>query len=89
MTPTSEDFERVLARMLRGASRVGFVAVEVNAGILHRIIGGYPGQHHRMPICCAIMRSAMRAQDEVVASPPKGKGASLTIRYRLPWVESA
>ena len=30
------------------------------------------------------MRSAMRAGDVVIAEPPKGTGASLTIRYRLP-----
>ena len=84
-TPNAEDFERYLSRMLRGASRVGFVAVEINAGTLHRTVGGYPGNDHRMPSCCEVLRAAMRPGDTVVVSPPSGKGASLTIRFRLPW----
>jgi 5-methylcytosine-specific restriction protein A len=49
------------------------------------VIGGYPGAgKHRMPVCCEAMRSEKRAGDEIVFEPPKGKGASLTIRYRLP-----
>jgi 5-methylcytosine-specific restriction protein A len=58
--------------------------VDINAGELHRAVGGYPGRSHRMPICCAAMREEMRAGDEGVTSPASGYGASLTIRYLLP-----
>jgi 5-methylcytosine-specific restriction protein A len=59
--------------------------IEVNAGQLHRIVGGYPGSHHRMPTCCKVMKAAMMpSADYIVASPLKGMGASLTIRYAIP-----
>jgi 5-methylcytosine-specific restriction protein A len=47
-------------------------------------VGGYPGENHRMPVCCEVMRSTMAPGDQVVETPPSGKGAALTIRYRLP-----
>lgn len=37
-----------------------------------------------MPTCCNVMYAAMTQGDEVLRSPPKGKGANLFIRYRLP-----
>jgi 5-methylcytosine-specific restriction protein A len=37
-----------------------------------------------MPMCCQAMYKLKRASDEIVSAPPKGKGASLTIRYLLP-----
>jgi hypothetical protein len=64
--------------------RLGFVAVEVNAGKLHRLVGGYPGPGHAMPTCCEVMRKRMTVSDRIVAQPPKGNGASLTVRYQLP-----
>jgi hypothetical protein len=58
--------------------------LDVNAGQLHRRVGGYPGSEHRMPVCCDVMRAAMNAQDSILQQPPKGKGASLTVRYAIP-----
>lgn len=37
-----------------------------------------------MPSCCQAMYHEQRADDEIISRPPKGKGATLTIRYRLP-----
>lgn len=82
--PKAEDFRNALAEILKSASALGIVAVDVNAGNLHRRIGGYPTKDHRMPQCCEVMRDAMRPSDELVSEPPSGQGASLTIRYRLP-----
>lgn len=84
MSASVEDFSSRLTVMLAGAAEIGFAAVDVNAGILHRAIGGYPGAGHRMPVCCHAMRTAMQPGDEIVAEPPQGNGASLTIRYRIP-----
>jgi 5-methylcytosine-specific restriction protein A len=56
----------------------------VTAGDLHRSVGGYPGQHHRMPVCCRAMRSALTQEDTILAQPPKGDGATLAISYRIP-----
>lgn len=34
-----------------------------------------------MPECCQAMYNLMCNDDQIISSPPKGKGASLTIRY--------
>ena len=83
-TPTAPDFRAALSTILGKASREGAAFVEVKSGDLHRIVGGYPGTDHRMPICCSVMRSAIKAGDRVVAEPPKGNGATLVLRYQLP-----
>jgi hypothetical protein len=81
--PNSDDFRKELSAQLRRAKTRGAAEVEINAGELHRAVGEYPSGEHRMPSCCEVMRAAMRSGDEVISEPPKGKGASLTIRYRL------
>jgi len=84
MAPSIEEFRRALAKLVEAGEELGFVAVDVNAGNLHRRVGGYPGEDHRMPMCCEAMRQAATSDDVVVSEPPSGQGASLTIRYRLP-----
>jgi len=37
-----------------------------------------------MPVCCNVMLSEMSNEDVIVSKPPKGQGASLVIRYKLP-----
>jgi 5-methylcytosine-specific restriction protein A len=58
----------------------------MSAGDLHRRVGDYPGNDHRMPVCCGVMRDAMDEDvgDAIVSSPPSGDGASLLVRYVLP-----
>ncbi len=58
-----------------------FDHIDLNAGDIHRAVGGYPSANHRMPMCCQVMRSRMRGDDKILVVPPKGNGASLTIRY--------
>ncbi len=82
--PTAADFERELLRIFADATRRGQAWVEVEAGALHRAVGGYPGQNHRMPVCCGVMYRHQRAGDTLLHAPPKGKGATLRIRYTLP-----
>lgn len=82
--PSSDDFRRELMRQLNVASQLSADAIEINSGKLHRSVGGYPGVDHRMPICCDVMKSVAQLGDKTVHEPPKGKGASLTIRYVLP-----
>ena len=79
--PTAYDFQQAISRML---SRLPSGYIEISSGELHRIVGGYPGRNHRMPICCQVMRENMRPGDEILAQPPKGLGASLRIRYHRP-----
>ena len=84
MSPSTNEFSKALDRILSGASEMGLVAVEVRSGNLHRVVGGYPGNDHRMPACCNAMRKGMNASDSIVEKPPKENGANLIVRYALP-----
>lgn len=77
-------FRAALRSVLKEARDRGLASVDVNAGCLHRRVGGYPGPNHRMPACCSVMRAEMGKNDRIIAAPLKGNGASLTIRYVLP-----
>ena len=83
---TADDFRQGLAGLFSHAQGVGETSIEVNSGELHRSLGGYPGPDHRMPVCCSVMYQEMREGDQILTAPAKGKGASLTIQYRLPRV---
>ncbi|GHV63075.1 hypothetical protein AGMMS49587_11910 [Spirochaetia bacterium] len=78
------DFNAELDKLFSEAESRGEVVLRVNAGELHRRVGGYPGQNHRMPACCSAMRAKMRDTDQIIQTPPEGDGANLTIEYRLP-----
>jgi 5-methylcytosine-specific restriction protein A len=80
----ADDFRSELHDQLEKAAKRGATSIEINSGELHRRVGGYPGAGHRMPVCCDVMNGERQDGDDVVSRPPKGKGASLTIRYRLP-----
>jgi hypothetical protein len=82
--PTSTDFWTQLFLLIQDASEHDAGFVDVNAGKLHRSVGGYPSDNHRMPLCCGVMREEMQPGDVILQEPPKGTGASLTIRYFLP-----
>ena len=84
--PTAQEFKMELHRMMYEAMQEGKATADINAGELHRRVGGYPGANHRMPVCCEVMRSAIAADagDAVLSEPPSGQGASLTVRYVLP-----
>ena len=82
--PTADEFRSEVGAILRAAELQGLQFVDINAGELHRKLGGYPGGNHQMPNCCQVMEQERRVLDEIISSPPSGKGASLTVRYRLP-----
>ena len=84
MGPAAEDFRAALRARLHRATEAGQMSPEVRSGDLHREVGGYPGPDHRMPVCRRVMRGEMTKADELVTAPPKGNGASVVIRYRLP-----
>jgi hypothetical protein len=83
---TAQAFLNELMAMMREAQRAGMDAVEIEAGELHRRVGGYPGRDHRMPMCCGVMREQFSEEwgDRVLHEPPGGQGASLKFSYRLP-----
>jgi 5-methylcytosine-specific restriction protein A len=81
--PTAADFERELETLLSSEGARGASFVDVTAGELHRLVGGYPGRTHRMPTCCSVMRQRLQPGDLVLDEPQSGAGASLAIRYQL------
>jgi 5-methylcytosine-specific restriction protein A len=82
--PGKKKFQEELQRVLKEAQLRGSSDVVVKSGDLHRLAGGYPGRDHNMPSCCDAMIEMKRPTDEIVHAPPKGKGATLTIKYGLP-----
>lgn len=84
-TVTADELRGALAKLFGDAVAAGRAAVVVRSGDLHRIVGGYPGSYHRMPVCCNVMYAEMvDGVDEILTAPPKGQGASLTIEFLLP-----
>lgn len=82
---SSDAFRRELRVQWTRAQERDALYIDINAGELHRRVGGYPGPDHRMPACCAVLRSEMvDDEDRVVQEPQKRQGASLTVRYQLP-----
>ena len=81
---TTQTLRVELRSQISEAERRGVPYVDINSGELHRQLGGYPGLDHSMPSCCNVMHEERRAGDQILSSPPKGRGASLTIRYQLP-----
>jgi len=82
--PDREGFETALHDILARADEQERQSVEVNAGELHRQLGGYPGPAHQLALCCAVMRQAMRPGDVVTHQGPDAADAALTIRFAMP-----
>ena len=82
--PNVEDFQAALDKIFALAEEQGLTAVAVKSGNLHRLVGDYPRRNHRMPLCCHVMRKNMSYDDEILNKPPRGKGASLVILYKMP-----
>ncbi len=82
---TADDFRHERVAMFEAAADAGRGAIVVRADDLHRGVGGYPGDDHRMPLCCNVMHAEMVVGvDEVLSAPPSGQGASVAIKYVLP-----
>ena len=86
--PTVADFLTELDAQLGRASRLGQTHLKINAGELHRVVGGYPpkrGESHAMPSCCQAMWKRFEfGWDREISVPPSRKGATLTLSYKLP-----
>lgn len=79
----SEIFKNEITRLINEAKEQGLPYVDIISGNVHRNVGGYPSKNHNMPLCCDVMYSMKKLKDEILQAPPKGKGATLTIRYYL------
>lgn len=83
--PNKSDFRKALSDEIEAAIRAAKTHIDIKAGELHRLLGGYPGKDHSMPSCCDVLYEEHdRGGADILSAPPKGKGASLTIRYHLP-----
>ena len=81
----AEDFRSELNAQIGRARKQGRPHIEINGGELHRVVGGYPGPAHGMPMCCEAMRAELRRGNaEIVYETHSGQGAALTIRYKFP-----
>lgn len=81
MIPTKKDFSNKLEELKSFSKQNSEPYLTVTSGELHKIVGGYDTTNHRMASCCDAMYDAMKSGDEIIAAPPKGKGARLTIKY--------
>jgi 5-methylcytosine-specific restriction protein A len=85
--PSTDDFQAELDSIFSFAEKKRLTAIIIKSGDLHRLVGGYPGTDHRMPLCCTVMRENMMGGDEVLSEPPRGTGATLIIQYRFPRIK--
>ena len=74
MRRSREDFVAALENRMGAVAPLEVDYIDVNAGELHRAVGGYPGPGHNMPGCCAVMKAAMKVGDVVLGGPPSGIG---------------
>jgi hypothetical protein len=86
--PSPDDFRDEIAAMIDRAAKQGRPHVEINAGELHRKLGGYPQKHnkyHHIPSCCEAMRAEFRRGNAEVIYETKSRwAASFTVRYNIP-----
>ena len=83
--PEKADFQKALGAWLNEAQEAGNPFVDIRADELHSRVGDYPGPFHRMATCCEVMYEIyVPSEDKILQFPPKGKGASMEIRYSLP-----
>lgn len=83
----TEECAHVLRRKLKRAETSGLTHVDIRASDLHQEVWGldsYPDPSHRIPVVCSVMDMLRKDGDVYLHRPPKGKGASLEMRYLLP-----
>lgn len=88
MPPTTDEFRAELRAQIERARRQGRPHAEINAGELHRKLGGYPPKSGRpaaaMPSCANVMWQEYKEdRDDIIHQPKEKRGPSLTIRYKF------
>lgn len=78
---STDYFRRGLRAQFARARAQGQTNIRVNAGELHRLLGGYPSSDHGMQTCRNAMQAELQPGDDLIVE--KG-GAGLTICYQLP-----
>jgi 5-methylcytosine-specific restriction protein A len=84
----TNEFATVIAEQIIRADKQGRPHIEINAGEVHRMVGGYPaklGSNHAMASCCnAMWNEFSKGKGEVIFRTRSGQSASLTLRFYLP-----
>ena len=84
-TTNTDLIRQEIQNRFKRASSNGFSSVDILAGELHEKVEFNDGSHpNQMPSICNMMYEAQAAGDEILYSPPKGRGARLHVRYRIP-----
>lgn len=89
--PKLVDFMAEIETLKRKAQKAGESSIEIQSGVLHKMLGDFKGKDARMASCCRAMYNCMKMKDEVVQLPnpknrnseTKGFGSRLIIRYYL------
>jgi len=82
MIPRKEDFENEIVKIQNEARQKGLREIQINALELHKKVGFDP-LNHRMASACNAIYNLMTRRDEIIHSPPKGKGSSLTVLFHI------
>jgi hypothetical protein len=75
-----DHLRRELRAQLARASASGSRDTLIDAGELHRMLGGYPGSDHGMQRCREAMQAEMQSGDVLI----ENDASDLTVRYQLP-----
>ena len=75
------DAPAKVRKLLQEEGKTGKSSVDVRAATLHTDVGVYPARGHSMPTCCTVMYEEMQPGDEILLTPPGGKGPTLLVRY--------
>lgn len=83
--PTKSDFLLAIQELKNLSRSQALEYIEILSSDLHKKLGHYSGTNHRMASCSDAMYDSMveHKGDEVITKPPKGRGATLKIRYYL------
>lgn len=81
--PTTADFKNEIQDRKERAKAKGFSSIVIISKELHNSLVKGKVKSHVMPSCCNAMYSSQKAGDEIIYSPPKGRGSTLEIRYFL------
>lgn len=81
--PTTADFMNEIQERKERAKERGFTSIVIIAKELHNFLVKGKVKSHVMPSCCNAMYNSRKSGDEIIYSPPKGRGSTLEIRYFL------
>ncbi|WP_431030064.1 hypothetical protein [Lysinibacillus sp. LZ02] len=80
---TTETFLNCIELLKQIGRQNNLPQLVITAEEVHKLVGGYPGKNHRMPMCCNAMFKSMREGDEILHSTPSKQSNTTKIKYYL------